>query len=462
MLLTITTTAEPATDLGFLLHKNPDSHFSVDLSFGSVHVVYPEASQDRCTAALIVDVDPIALMHTHRGSPGTDSVLSHYINDRPYSTSSLMSVALIKAFSTAIGGRSKERPELVNHPLPLEVWMPVVSCTQGEELVRNLFEPLGYEMEISPLPIDERFPGWGESSLFDVSLKGEVTLKSLLSHLYVLLPVLDGEKHYWVGQDEVDKLLRQAKEWLGTHPERDLIARRYLRHDRDLIDQAFSRLLDEGFSGSDSQEVSQAIGHRGSGLSRQRREAVKDVLRVHGARKVIDLGCGEGRLIRELLSEQEIEYVVGMDVAHKALKRASAHLHLETMTPRERDRVELLHGSVTYRDGRLLGFDAAVVVEVIEHLDPTRLGAFESSIFGYARPKVVIVTTPNSDYNQVFSSLAEGELRNPDHRFEWSREEFGNWCRTVASGHGYSVITSGVGDKDPQFGTPTQMAVFTR
>ncbi|WP_298344744.1 3' terminal RNA ribose 2'-O-methyltransferase Hen1 [Ferrimicrobium sp.] len=464
MLLTITTTTSPATDLGFLLHKNPDSHYTVSLSFGTVHVVYPEAKHDRCTAALLVDIDPIALVRARQGSSGADLALSQYINDRPYSTSSLLSVALITAFSTAMGGRCKERPELVNRPLSLEVKMPVVSCPQGEQLVRKLFEPLGYEVEIHPVALDERFPGWGESSLFALTLRGEAVLQHLLSHLYVLLPVLDDEKHYWVGQEEVDKLLRQGQEWLPTHPERDLIARRYLRYHHDLVEQALSRLFDEESGFPLSTEVDK--GHEPlastQGLGASRREAVREALRSHGARRIVDLGCGEGRLIGELLSEQGIERVVGMDVAHRALKKASAHLHLETMTPRERGRVELLHGSVTYCDSRLVGFDAAVAVEVIEHLDPTKLGAFESNVFGFARPTTVVVTTPNSDYNSLFPLLGEGEFRHPDHRFEWNRQEFDRWCRAVADKYGYSVVISGIGDEDEEHGAPSQMAVFSR
>ncbi len=462
MLLTITSTSKSATDLGYLLHKNPSSHFVSEVSFGTVHVVYPEATDDICTAALVVDVDPISLARAHRGPSGGDSLLAQYINDRPYCTSSLMSVALSKAFSTAMGGRSKERPDLVDLPVPLEVHMPATSCRQGEQLVRRLFEPLGYFVDIESIPLDEQFATWGNSDVYDVTLKGKVTVKSLLSHLYVLLPVLDDEKHYWVGPDEVEKLFRHGEPWLSGHTERELITRSYLRYDRELADQALDRLMDGEVLSPSSADSSGTPdpGHEAHSLSAQRIQAVLEVLRTRGVRRIIDVGCGEGRLLGELLSERGVECVIGVDVSSQALKRASRRLHLETMTPRQRSRIELLYGSATYRDRRLLGFEATVVVEVIEHLDPSRLGAFERNIFGYTRSATVIVTTPNAEYNALYPYLGKDEFRHRDHRFEWTRIEFSQWAQRVADDYGYSVSLSGIGSEDLERGAPTQMAVF--
>jgi 3' terminal RNA ribose 2'-O-methyltransferase Hen1 len=134
---------------------------------------------------------------------------------------------------------------------------------------------------------------------------------------------------------------------------------------------------------------------------------------------------------------------------------------LDTLAPSQRQRVHLLHGALTYRDARLSGYDAAAVVEVIEHLDPDRLAAFERVLFGCARPQTVVVTTPNQEYNVKFPALPAGRLRHADHRFEWTRQEFQAWAERVAEQYGYRVRVQAIGEDDPVLGPPTQMGVFT-
>jgi 3' terminal RNA ribose 2'-O-methyltransferase Hen1 len=465
MILTISTTHEPATDLGFLLHKNPQNHQTVELSFGTAHVVYPEATERRCSMALMVDVDPVALVRNRRGPSGNDFSLSQYVNDRPFVASSFMSVALAKMFSTAMSGRSKERPELADLELPLEVTLPVVPCRGGESVLRRIFEPLGYAIEASGIQLDAAFPAWGDSRYFAVRLNANKKLKDLLEHLFVLLPVLDDDKHYWVGPDEVEKLLRRGGPWLASHPERELIAHRYLRHDRHLTREAMSRLLeddpvdpDEAVATHDAEE--EAV-ERPISLNEQRLTAVTDVIARAGAHRVLDLGCGEGKLIQALLKLANIERVVGVDVSYRTLEIAGRRLHLESMAPRHRQRVELLQGSLTYRDSRLQGFDAAAIVEVVEHLEPSRLSSFERVVFAHARPALVVLTTPNVEYNVRFENLPGQNLRHRDHRFEWTRPEFATWTRGVAERHGYEVAISGIGPVDSEVGSPTQMAVFS-
>jgi 3' terminal RNA ribose 2'-O-methyltransferase Hen1 len=467
MLLTISIDHRPATDLGFLLHKNPSGHHTVDFGFGTAHVLYPEATEERCTAALLVDVDPVGLVRNRRGRPkGNDFTLAQYVNDRPYATSSFMAVALGKVFSTAMTGRSKERPDLAEHPIALEVRLPVTPCRGGEEVARRLFEPLGYDVGVEVIPLDPRFPQWGDSLYLDLTLSATIRLKSLLEHLFVLLPVLDDDKHYWVGRDEIEKLLRRGGEWLATHPDRELITRRYLRHDRELTRDALAALMeddptdpDESVAAHDAEE--EAV-EKPISLNEQRLERVMDAIRDSGAQRVLDLGCGEGKLVRELLKEPGLERVVGVDVSYRALEVGARRLHLDSMAPRQRARVDLLLGSLTYRDRRLVGFDAAAVVEVIEHLDPSRLGSFERAVFAHARPSTVIVTTPNAEYNVRFETLPAGQLRHRDHRFEWTRAQFADWCEHVATRHGYTMKLSGIGVEDPEVGSPTQMGVFSR
>jgi hypothetical protein len=278
MLLTISTTHEPATDLGFLLHKNPGRVYSTDLPFGRAHVVYSDATEERCTAALLVEVDPVGLVRGRKGQKGNDFSLDHYVNDRPYAASSFLSVALNKCFGTALGGRSKERPDLVDAAIPLAARLPVVPCRGGETLLRRLFEPLGYHVTASPIPLDPQFPGWGNSRYLDVELTACCRLRDLLEHLFVLLPVLDDDKHYWVGPDEIDKLFRRGGGWLAAHSERELIAHRYLRHDRRLTRDALARLMEEDVqddpdeveAGHDAEEATVPPGSRSDGAARGR------------------------------------------------------------------------------------------------------------------------------------------------------------------------------------------------
>lgn len=468
MLLTISTTHEPATDLGYLLHKNPARAQSVDLSFGRAHVVYPEADAQRCTVALVLDVDPVGLVRGRRGPDGDGGLLAQYVNDRPYAASSFLSVAIAQAFGTAMAGRSKERPELAAKAIPLEARLTAVPCRGGEELLRRLFEPLGYLVDTVPHALDPTIPEWGKSRYYTVALTTEKRLSELLSHVYVLVPVLDGEKHYWVGDAEVEKLVRVGEGWLAAHPERELIARRYLKHRHSLVRDAIARLVTEE-EGTQEAASDQSAGNaeeerleRPVSLNEQRLATVLGALRASGATSVVDLGCGEGRLLRELLGDRSFQRIVGMDVSYRALETAASRLHLDRLPPLQRQRIELIHGSLMYRDQRLSGFDAAAAVEVIEHLDPPRLAAFERVLFEHARPGTVVLTTPNAEYNVRWPTLPAGNFRHRDHRFEWARAEFQAWATRVAERFGYAVRFAPVGPVDPEVGSPTQMGLFTR
>jgi 3' terminal RNA ribose 2'-O-methyltransferase Hen1 len=465
MLLTLTTTHRPATDLGYLLHKNPAALRSVDVWFGKAHVFYPEATDERCTAALLIDVDPIGLVR--RKSRGAElASLEPYVNDRPYAVSSFMSVALAKLFGTAMAGRSAERQELADSPLPLDVRIPALPCRGGEELLRRLFEPLGYDVSATPIPLDEQFPEWGDSPYLETQLQTTARVADVLNHLYVLLPVLDDAKHYWVSRDEIEKLLRRGEGWLRDHPENELITRRYLRYQPRLAREALARLLEEDQSDPDLEvrrhdEEEEQVERR-IGLGDQRMDAVLGALKTVAAGRVLDLGCGDGRLLQAMLRDGSFERIVGVDVSYAVLERVARRLRLQEMSPKQRERIELVQSSLTYKDRRLQGYDAAAVVEVVEHLDPSRLDAFEGALFGVARPGTVVLTTPNAEYNVRFEGLPTGSMRHRDHRFEWTRADFETWARGAAERSGYAVRFEPVGPVDPEVGPPTQMAVFTR
>jgi 3' terminal RNA ribose 2'-O-methyltransferase Hen1 len=463
MLLTITTTHQPASDLGYLLHKHPDRSQSFDLSFGKVHVFYPEVGAERCSACLLLDVDPIGLV---RGkNAGANSLLSQYVNDRPYTASSFTSVAIAQVFGSALQGRCKDRPELADTPIPLSARIDVLPVRGGERFLRHVFEPLGYTVEVARCPLDEKFPEWGESPYFAVTIQKTTTLADLLTHLYVLIPVFDNAKHYWIGDDEMEKLLAKGEGWLAEHPEKEEITRRYLKFQPSLYREALARLVQEEEPAMDEDErpadKTEDALETSLSLNDRRLGSVMAALRASGAKRVLDLGCGEGKLIRELLKEKQFEEIVGTDVSIRSLEIAQRRLKLERLPTRQAERVKLIHGSLMYRDKRFEGFDAASIVEVVEHLDPPRLAAFERVVFEFARPRTVVLTTPNREYNVKWETLGAGRFRHPDHRFEWTRQEFQDWANGIAGRFAYTARFVAVGPEDEKLGAPTQMVIFT-
>lgn len=463
--LTLTTTERPATDLGYLLHKHPDRVQQFTQSFGTATVFYPEASEERCTAALLLEIDPVRLARS-AGRNTPDFSLAQYVNDRSYAASSLLGVALADVFGTARSGRCRSRQELADSAIDLRIEIPVLPCRGGPGVAHRIFAPLGWEVVATPIPLDERFADWGDSRYVQLVLSGRVRLADALNQLYVLLPVLDEAKHYWQGPDEVEKLLRSGAGWLAGHSDRSMITRRYLGRREGLTRIALARLAElDGEpeevldAPGEEEEVAQPVQRR-QPLNRQRHDAMIAVLRRIGADSVIDLGCGSGQFLALLIKEPALTRIAGMDVSTRALQAAARRLRLDPLNERQASRIILFHGSLTYEDARLSGYAAAVLMEVIEHLDPSRLGALERVVFGAARPATVLISTPNADYNVTYVGLSG--LRHPDHRFEWTRAEFAAWADRVAAEHGYRVELSGIGEPDAELGAPTQLAVFHR
>ncbi|MDP9798378.1 3' terminal RNA ribose 2'-O-methyltransferase Hen1 [Catenuloplanes nepalensis] len=465
MLMTVSTTHTPATDLGYLLVKHPDRVHRFDMPAGQAYVMYPEATAERCTAALLLDIDPHALHSGRKRGRAPDSAgLGQYVNDRPYAASSMLASALGKAFRSALRGASKDRPELAGTAIPLEIAVPVLRCRGGAELAPRLFDPLGWATSVTPIPLDD---DWGDSRYVELRLTGTLRLSDALNHLYVLLPVLDDAKHYWVAPDEIDKLVRAGEGWLSGHPERALITRRFLAHRRALAGAALARLAEErsrlaeldDVADPDTIEETEPAAEKRQPLAVQRRDAVLAALRELGSARVLDLGCGPGALLADLVRDRRFTEIVGADVSTRSLEIAERRLRLDRLPDRQRERIKLWQTALTYRDDRLRGFDAAVLMEVIEHVDPPRLAALEDAVFGHAAPNAVLVTTPNAEYN-VHYELAG--MRHHDHRFEWTRAEFAAWAARVAALYGYAVRLHGIGDADPEAGSPTQFAVFTK
>lgn len=455
VLLTITTTHRPATDLGYLLFKHPAKAQSFALSTGTAHVFYPRADEDECTAALLVEIDPIALV---RG-PGV--ALTQYVNDRPYAAGSMLAVAMRSVFRSAMTGRCDSHPELAEQAIPLRIHVPSLCARGGEDVVRRLFEPLGWSVETTAVPLDPEFEDWGDSRYVDLKLEGTLRLADALKQLYVLLPALDGDKHYWVGQDEADKLLTAGEGWLGDHPDRELITQRYLEHRKEYVTYTLARLTELDDVPAEEEALVTAVPERPESLAVQRQGSVLSALRAAGAHRVLDLGCGPGALLRLLMADPSFTEIVGLDVSTRALEIAERRLKLDRLPPQTRERIQLRQSALTYADPSLAGYDAAVLMEVIEHVDEERLPALENAVFAVAKPKTVVVTTPNSEYNVRFETLDAGTFRHTDHRFEWTRAQFGAWASAVAERYGYTVRQLPVGPEDDEVGPPTQLAVFT-
>lgn len=479
MLLTITAEGENAAALSFLLHKHPDKLQQVELSVGAAYIFYPECEKEKVTAALLLDIDPIGMVRNAKNFAGKDFLLGQYVNDRPYVASSFMSSAISKAFSSAMNGSCKEHPEFIDMPLALTAKISVLPAPRGGELlIKRLFEPLGYTVEAERHLLDTQFPEWGYGKYFTLTLKNTLALKDLLSHLYVLIPVLDNEKHYFITQNEVEKLLQKGKGWLEQHPEREIIVSRYLINLKSLVRSAFEVLqaAEEGIIPDTDNEAEQdeltkiedtAAAH--TQLQKVKKERLHDIrlklvaekLKQSGAASVIDLGCGDGKLLRLLLKEKQFTRIAGTDVSYSELEKSQDKLHWNEMSEKQRERLSLFQSSLTYRDKRFSGFDAAAVVEVIEHLDPNRLPALEKSLFTYAKPQTIVLTTPNREYNVRYENLSAGKVRHSDHRFEWTRSEFEAWAERVARENNYTVAFFPVGEEEENIGAPSQMAVFT-
>ena len=278
--------------------------------------------------------------------------------------------------------------------------------------------------------------------------------------------MLDDAKHYWVSTEEVDKLIRAGGDWLAGHPAKELITRRYLSHQRKLTASALARLADA--DDTEPEELDNAVSdadheeEKAKPLATQRREAILALLQERGAKRVGDFGCGAGTLTKALLNDKQIDTIVAVDVSARALQLAARDLRLERMPAKQRERLKIFQSALTYRDDRLAGLDAAVLMEVIEHVDPERLPALERAVFGFASPATIVVTTPNAEYNVHFDTLPAGAMRHRDHRFEWTRAEFAAWAERAANAYHYRVEFRPVGPEHPDAGPPTQLAVFDR
>ena len=463
MLLTLRTTHAPATDLGYLLHKNPARAQSFDLSFGQAHVFYPEVTRRRCTAALLLDVDPVALV---RG-PARRGADAGAVRQRPPVCRLLVPERRARPGLRQRPGRALQGAAR-NWPRRRCRWKRAGSRPQpgrGRVSCAACSSRWATPSRRKPTRWTPTFPDWGDSPYFSVTLTGTVRLADLLTHLYVLIPTLDSGKHYAIGDDEVEKLIRKGEGWLAAHPEKETIVRRYLKA---------PALAGAGRPGA-AHAGRGAGGRRGRGAARPRgrgRRAQDQPARAApgrgpgGAeRRAARSACwtwaaAKGACWSLLLQERQFTDILGMDVSYRSLEMAQDKLRLDRLPPMQRER-DHAHARLADLPRRAAGrLRAAAVVEVIEHLDPPRLAAFERVLFEFARPKTVVVTTPNVEYNPKFETLPAGQFRHKDHRFEWTRAEFQSWADGICERFGYTARFLPIGPEDAEVGAPSQMAVF--
>ncbi len=467
MFLSITTTHQPATDLGFLLHKHPDKIQKFNTSCGIAHVFYPESNPDKCTAVLVLDIDTVSLVRLYKFPFAS---LQQYVNDRPYTASSFMSSAIAQVYSSALNGNCKNHPELLDIKMPFEVKISVIKLKAPKEMLHEIFEPLGYNISYIQHPFDTQFTAWGMSNYYSLTLQHDgITLKEMLSHIFVLLPVFDNEKHYWVNENEVQVLLKKGEGWLNTHQKKEWITRRYLKNISAYMKVALNNLQDDieniNILEKETQELTEKqkiIQEKRYSLHQQRLDIALEKLKQTNATKILDLGCGEGKLLKMLLKEGQFTQILGCDVVFGELQKAKEKLHFDNMSPKQKERITLLQSSLTYKDKRLLGYEAGVLVEVIEHIDEDRLPALEKNIFEYYQLNHVIITTPNAEYNKKYEFLLEDDFRHTDHRFEWTRPQFKAWAMKIKENFGYDFQLFDIGEVDELLGASSQMAVFSK
>jgi len=372
-----------------------------------------------------------------------------------------MSTAISRVFGTALSGRADDHQTLSDTPIDLSATITMLPCRGEQEKLKMVFEPLGYSVSYETFIADEKFIDWGESKYVNLTISGKVRLRDLLKHLFVLIPVFDRQKHYWVGSDEVEKLLRHGEDWLPDHPEKAYITGRYLNRRRSLVNMAYAKLAEADPPTDTPPDATQPDEEERQNLNTQRLGTVIAALKSRGVKRVIDIGCGEGQLLSQLVKERQFTNITGVDVSHVAIERANKKLKLERAGDYTRERVQLFQGSLTYKDARFEGYDAACVIEVIEHLDIPRLNAFERVLFEFAKPPLIVLTTPNREYNERYEFLDENSLRHGDHRFEYTRDEFRKWAIFVADKFDYTVQFSEIGEFVANLGAPTQMCTFT-
>ncbi|TDQ36236.1 3' terminal RNA ribose 2'-O-methyltransferase Hen1 [Aureibacillus halotolerans] len=437
MQLTIKATGSDVSALSYLLAKNPANLYERKVKEHFVRFFFGTFSDTFVEATIFVTPDPLALV-THKNSYD----ITHYINDREFVASSIFCSLCKSALATALNGLPNTAyANYVDMTFPLTFTVGPIASGLSDEHVELLFKPLGYDVTFQYQSSESDVE---KGSARMLTIQGLTTLQAGLRQLFVLLPVLDDYKHYYIDEKEMEKLERYGEGWLDEHPEKALIYRRALR-----FKELYAPLQND-------EETQEKTPKRS--LNHQRYEAIASTIATFPNRaRVIDLGAGEGKLLERLRLIPGIEELLAVEPSQAMLLRAMKAIEVST---EDGIKPTLLQGSLFYYDHRLLDSDVIVLCEVIEHIDEERLPACMAMILDEYRPGALIITTPNKEYNQLYDMPEE--RRHHDHRFEWTRDQFTDWCYKINEGQSYDLTFSGIGDDNEIYGQPTQMCVFTR
>ncbi|PYF06198.1 3' terminal RNA ribose 2'-O-methyltransferase Hen1 [Ureibacillus chungkukjangi] len=445
MQLTIRGTGQDIQVISYLLAKNPNNLYERRVSGHLVRMFFSQFSEEEVEVTFFVTPDPIEL--SRNNSKVYD--ITSYINDREFVVSSIFCTFLRTALGTALNGKPVEEYEpWVNHPFPLEFSFGPVASQLTDQDIQSLFQPLGYAVEITYGEADYNMDFKSKSSARFITLKGSTTLQMGLRQLFVLIPVLDNYKHYYIDEQEVEKIVRYGEGWLDKHPKREFILRQALR---------FKEVYGQFENQHTKKENESSPKLRLNDLRYDK--IVGKVNQLKRKETVVDLGSGEGKLSEKLGFIDGVKEILAVEPSEsatlKALKRfEKAAQDKNFVKPRQ------IFGSLFYYDERLKGKDVLILCEVIEHIDEYRLPKIIQTILQDYRPRTLIITTPNQEYNEVYGM--GGDYRHPDHRFEWTREEFQTWCKTQNENHEYNIAFDGIGEEHELHGYPTQMCLFTR
>lgn len=482
MYLTIKATGEHASMISHLLAKNPHNLYDRTEKGARVRLVYTSFQPQDTEAMLFVTPDPIELV---KGTPDHYDI-TQYINDRELAVSSLFCSYIRPALGTALNGKPKaDYIDWVDYRFTLQMTFGPVASDLPDHVIESLFQPLGYEVQIERGEIDYSFDLKNRSTVRHIQISGQQTLQQMLRQLYILIPVLDNYKHYYINEDEIERLRRYGEGWLSTHPQHDLMIKRSLRF-APLVKEYEQQVAKESSIDALSTEIStnsiqsnkeqaQSTEQQLERINTIETETETPVVRLNELRyraiveqvsllpqrkQVIDFGAGEGKLSVRLGQIEGVEQVWAVEPSMQSQLRAiDRFAKLEGRTD---DVIPVITiGSLFYRDERWVDQDVIILCEVIEHINEVRLPQVIHTLFTDYRPQTLIMTTPNREYNEVYQMDAD-EIRHTDHRFEWTRAELEQYCTQWIQNRPYTFTISGIGDKHEQHGQPTQMVVFRR
>ena len=473
MHLILKASGEGADIVSHLLSKNPNNVYDRTDKGVRVRMVYTTATERETEVLMHAEPDPVDLV---RGTPdGYD--ITQYINDREFVTSSLFCSYIRSALGTALNGKPKEAyARWVGHPFDMELSFGPVASDLPDRAIEELFSPLGYAVTLERDELTYTFDLKKKSTVRRIILRGQVTVQNALRQLFLLIPVLDNYKHYFISEDEIDKIKRYGEGWLDSHPLKEMIIKRTLRF-AELIRQYERQegALSAPAEAVNAEEDNVSTEGKGDGiddpslqedppvrLNELRYRAITDVVAgLPLKRRIVDMGAGEGKLSARLAYIPGVESILAVEPSGQSRLRAMERFaKLE-----ERSGIaampEPIIGSLFYFDEQLQNQDVMILCEVIEHIDAYRLNGIMDTIMNEYQPEVLLVTTPNKEYNQVYAMERES-FRHHDHRFEWTRAELAAQCEMWTKQAEYTFEIRGIGEYAEGFGQPTQLVIFRK